>query len=68
MVGPILDRLPLDPQPSADADPLSSQTPEDTIVTVDGTHVTGTSTVTTEDGANSLSLDFGIVIDEANSC
>jgi hypothetical protein len=50
--------------PSEDADPLSSEEPEDTIVASEGSFVTGTSTVYTEDGANSLELEFGIIIED----
>ena len=50
--------------PSENADPLSSQEPEDTVVISEGSFVTGTSTVYTEDGANSLELEFGIVIED----
>ena len=50
--------------PEEGADPLSSQTAEDTVVSSDGSFTTGTSTVYTEDGANSLSLEFGIVIED----
>ena len=51
--------------PSANADPLSSKEPEDTVVASEGSFVTGTSTVYTEDGANSLELEFGIIIEDA---
>jgi hypothetical protein len=50
--------------PSQDADPLSSQAPEDTTVDGDGGFVTGTTTVYTEDGANSLEIEFGVVIED----
>ena len=50
--------------PSQDADPLSSQKPEDTVVTSEGSFVTGDTTVYTEDGANSLEIQFGIIIEE----
>jgi hypothetical protein len=53
--------------PSENADPLSSQEPEDTIVTSEGSFVTGTSTVYTEDGANSLELEFGIIIEDTEA-
>ena len=53
--------------PSENADPLSSQEPEDTIVTSEGNFVTGTSTVYTEDGANSLELEFGITIEDTEA-
>jgi hypothetical protein len=52
----------VDFQPSADADPLSSQSAEDTVLTQEGALTAGTSTVTTEDGANSLELEFQITI------
>ena len=48
----------------AGGDPLSSQTAEDTVLTQQGTLTTGTSTVTTQDGANSLELQFQISIGE----
>jgi hypothetical protein len=55
--------------PSQDADPLSSQKPEDTTVTSEGSFVTGDSTVYTEDGANSLEIQFGIIIEDTEqSC
>ena len=50
--------------PSENADPLSSQDPEDTVIASEGSFVTGTSTVYTEDGANSLELEFGIIIED----
>ena len=52
----------IDYQPSADADPLSSQSADDTVLTQEGALTTGTTTVTTEDGANSLELTFQITI------
>ncbi len=55
----------VDFQPSANADPLSSQSGDDTVITDNSTsYVTGTSTVYTEDGANSLNLEFGIIIED----
>jgi hypothetical protein len=54
--------------PSQDADPLSSKEAEDTTVSNEGGFVTGTTTVYTEDGANSLSLEFGIVRDTSKFC
>jgi hypothetical protein len=50
----------VDFQPSPDADPLSSQTAGDTILTQEGALTTGTTTVSTADGANSLELTFQI--------
>ncbi len=52
----------VDFQPSADADPLSSQSAEDTVLTQEGALTAVTTTVTTEDGANSLELEFQLVI------
>jgi hypothetical protein len=63
-IGNAPDESIVDYLPEADADPLSSQTGEDTVVTSDDGFTTGTSTVYTEDGANSLSLEFGIVIED----
>ena len=48
--------------PSAGADPLSSREPGDTLVDGDDGFVTGTTTVYTQEGANSLDLEFGIVV------
>ena len=49
--------------PTQDADPLSSKKPGDTTTTNEDGFVTGTSTVYTEDGANSVELEFGIVME-----
>lgn len=54
------EELFVDFQPSAEADPLSSQSAADTVLTQQGAVTTGNTTVTTEDGANSLELAFQI--------
>ena len=54
--------------PSQDADPLSSKEAEDTTVSNEDGFVTGTTTVYTEDGANSLELEFGIIEDTDKFC
>lgn len=66
-IGNAPDESLVDFLPSATADPLSSQTGDDTIITDNSTsYVTGTSTVYTEDGANSLNLEFGIIIEDVD--
>lgn len=57
----------VDFQPSEGADPLSSQSGDDTATSNEGSYVTGTSTITTEDRANSLNLEFGIIIEDTET-